>query len=919
MNTSVPWWRLIAGVLLAWLVGTGQADTVQNFDTAGTAFELAQNNVNPPPAVTPGGPTGNFLRLASASAQQNVNTVAFTKSDAGTYRRITAEFDFHITGQADGMSFALLDTFTWGQAGPIDTIGQFYQEPNIAASLGIGFDIFNNFDGGDQNGNHVSIHFNGQKVNEFDAGSVNLKSGQWIHAKIIVRPGGGNSDVSVILTPSGGNPVTICTNVAVAGLQPYESRVMFGARTGGLTADHDVDNVNVKFEEPILGTVGLGFAAYATPETFPAQIYISRYGASTGDVTINFATSNLTAVAGVDYVATNGTLTFSPTELVKFFRVEPIDNPTIQPNRTFTVHISNPGGGVTLDTQAMATVTIVDNDDPARVGAWGAPIDMPVNPYPVVPIHLNLLPNGKLLLWDRGAPFDTAFGGTDGYPYVWDVAAGTFTRTPFQGYDLFCSGHVLMTDGRLFAPGGHIADGVGEAKASIYDPTSNIWTRVTDMNAGRWYPTATVLGNGDLLVEAGTVDIAIDVNKTAQIWQIASSTWRNLTTAAVQHGVFPAWANYYPFMYVAPNGKVFNAGPQQMARYLDPTGAGLWTDVAASSLAYRDYGTSVMYDDGKVMIHGGNPPEGYTQPSIYAQTATVYPSRVTEVINLNDATPAWRQTTPANTGRRHGTAVLLPDGKVFLCNGSSSPGFNLAAGKVLMAEMWDPATELWTPMAPNVRYRGYHANALLLPDGRVVATGGGHPNPADDLAEPSAEIYSPPYLFRGARPTITSVPGQVTYGEQFTVTTPDAASITNVVWIRPGNTTHAYDQNQRINRLAFTVGNGELRVTVPTDPNLCPPGHHMLFILNTNGVPSVSQFVRLGMGILSVTKFGADNLVTVTTYPGTKYTLERASALPATVWTPVVADFTATANTTLITDPGGAGTAKRFYRVRQVP
>lgn len=919
MNTSGPWWRLSASALLAVLVGTGLADTVQNFDQAGTAFELAQNNVNPPPAVTPGGPTGNFLRLASASAQQNVNTVAFTKSDAGTYRRITAEFDFHITGLADGMSFALLDTFTWGQAGPIDTIGQFYQEPNIAGSLAIGFDVFNNFDGGDQNGNHVSIHFNGQKVNEFDAGSVNLKSGQWIHAKIIVRPGGGNSDVSVILTPDGGNPVTICTNVAVAGLQPYESRVMFGARTGGLTADHDLDNVNVKFEEPVLGTVGLGFATYATPETFPAQIYISRYGASTGDVTVNFATSNLTAVAGVDYVATNGTLTFGPTELVKFFRVEPIDNPTIQANRTFTVHISNPGGGVTLDTQAMATVTIVDNDDPARVGAWGAPIDMPVNPYPVVPIHLNLLPNGKLLLWDRGAPFDTAFGGTDGHPYVWDVAAGTFTRTPFQGYDLFCSGHALMADGRLFAPGGHIADGVGEAKASIYDPASNIWTRVTDMNAGRWYPTATVLGNGDLLVEAGTVDIATDVNKTAQIWQVANSTWRNLTAAAVQHGVFPAWANYYPFMYLAPNGKVFNAGPQKMSRYLDTTGTGAWTEVAASSLDYRDYGTSVLYDDGKVMIHGGNVPEGYTQPSIYATTATIYPSRVTEVINLNDPTPAWRRTTPANTGRRHGTAVLLPDGKVFLCNGSSSPGFNLAAGKVLMAEMWDPATELWTPMAPNVRYRGYHANALLLPDGRVVATGGGHPNPADDLAEPSAEIYSPPYLFRGARPTITSAPGQVTYGEQFTVTTPDAASITNVVWIRPGTTTHAYDQNQRINRLAFTAGNGQLRVTVPTDPNLCPPGHHMLFLLNANGVPSVANFVRLGMGILAVTKFGTDNLVTVTTYPGTKYTLERASELPAATWTTIAANFTATANTAIITDPGGAGTAKRFYRVRQVP
>ena len=372
----------VLAVLLALVGGPFlRADTIQNFDAGGTAYDLAQNNVNPAPTVMAGGPTGNFLRLASATANQNVNTVAFAKSDAGTYKLITAEFDFRITGLADGMSFSLLDTFTWGQAGAIAVIGEFYQEPNITASLGIGFDVFNNFDGGDQNDNHVSIHFNGQKINEFNAGGVNLKSGQWIHAKIIVRPGGGNSDVSVILTPNGGLPMTICTNVVVTGLQPYESRVMFGARTGGLTADHDLDNINVKFEQPNLGTVGLGFATYATPETFPAQVYVSRYGASTGDVTINFTTSNLTAIAGVDYVATNGTLTFTATELVKFFRVAPIDNPTIQANRQFTVHISNPGGGVTLDTQTVATVTIVDNDDPARVGAWGTPIDMPANPY----------------------------------------------------------------------------------------------------------------------------------------------------------------------------------------------------------------------------------------------------------------------------------------------------------------------------------------------------------------------------------------------------------------------------------------------------------------------------------------------------------------------------------------------------------
>jgi hypothetical protein len=147
---------------------------------------------------------------------------------------------------------------------------------------------------------------------------------------------------------------------------------------------------------------------------------------------------------------------------------------------------------------------------------------------------------------------------------------------------------------------------------------------------------------------------------------------------------------------------------------------------------------------------------------------------------------------------------------------------------------------------------------------------------------------------------------------------PESAS-SSPRWICPSNPTHAYDQNQRINPLQFTVGNDQIIVTAPSDPNLCPPGHHMLFILNTNGVPAVAKFVRLGMGILSVTKFGVDNLVTVTTYPGTKYTLERAAVLPATTWTPVLANFTTTANTTLITDPGGTGTAKRFYRVRQVP
>ena len=73
-------------------------------------------------------------------------------------------------------------------------------------------------------------------------------------------------------------------------------------------------------------------------------------------------------------------------------------------------------------------------------------------------------------------------------------------------------------------------------------------------------------------------------------------------------------------------------------------------------------------------------------------------------------------------------------------------------------------------MASNTVYRGYHATALLLPDGRVVYG-------RRRLGRTDAEIFSPPYLFKGARPSISSAPSRVGYGQDFIVSTPDAASI----------------------------------------------------------------------------------------------------------------------------------------------
>jgi hypothetical protein len=142
--------------------------------------------------------------------------------------------------------------------------------------------------------------------------------------------------------------------------------------------------------------------------------------------------------------------------------------------------------------------------------------------------------------------------------------------------------------------------------------------------------------------------------------------------------------------------------------------------------------------------------------------------------------------------------------------------------------------------------RLYHSTALLLRDGRVLVAGGGRffrgPDPTDQL---STEIYAPPYLFKGPRPVITSAPATATYGGNIAIQTPDASRIAAVSLVKLGSVTHAINMDQRFVPLAFAGTGGSLTVQAPASPNVAPPGHYMLFILDTNGVPSVAVIVRL--------------------------------------------------------------------------
>ncbi len=460
---------------------------------------------------------------------------------------------------------------------------------------------------------------------------------------------------------------------------------------------------------------------------------------------------------------------------------------------------------------------------------------------PHIAIHAHLLPNGRVLLWP-GEEGPQQHKKTSQIAFVWDPVTGGSVEVDNTRTDVFCSGHAFLPDGRLLVTGGHVTDGVGLAHTNYFDYAQNRWSKGPNMAYGRWYPTSTVLANGEVLTISGTYTSADDRVRVPEVLSVRG-TWRRLTGIDVA-------LQYYPWMFQAPNGKVFFAGPGNWTSYVDPTGTGRWEWGPFTKYdAQREYGSAVMYEPGKVLIMGGTR-DGVTPPT-----------RSAERIDLNvGAAAAWQVTDSMNYGRRHMNATLLPDGRVLATGGTSSPGFNNPDLSVLASEVWDPATGTWTVWAEMRTRRLYHSTALLLPDGRVLSAGGGRPAGSggvlvQDTDHPDAEVFSPPYLFAAdgtpaVRPLVTGAPTGVSYGQRFDIQTPNSARIAKVTLVRLGSVTHTFDQNQRFLRLTrvdslATLTAGIVRVTAPAGATLAPPGHYMLFLLDTAGVPSIARIVRI--------------------------------------------------------------------------
>ena len=465
-------------------------------------------------------------------------------------------------------------------------------------------------------------------------------------------------------------------------------------------------------------------------------------------------------------------------------------------------------------------------------GSWATLPDSPI-----FIVHAALLRSGKVLLWSG-----TAEVGDPLESRVWDPAAGTMTMQTYT-VDLFCSGHSFMPDGRLLIAGGAPQNTL--RATHIFDPIAETWTRVQDMNQARWYPTVVTLPDGRILAASGT-----GANEL-EIYTPATNTWQ------IVAGATRVFSELYPSLHLLPSGQIFysRAGWAQanmaltQTAYLTLTGAasGNWTDLGQQQFPDRQEGTAVIQIDAtvspattKIYIIGGG----------VSGAAALRNPLTAETIDVTTLAPAttWSRVADMNFPRVNVNGVLLPDGTILVIGGQRNGKWNNDPGAVLETEIYDPATNTWSVAASMLFPRQYHSIAVLLPDGRVLSAGGVDPRPATvQQDQRNMEIFSPGYLSMGAVPTITAAAANAAWGTNFNIDSPDSNSIDSVVLIKPASVTHHTDSGQRyikipiVSRTAAT-----LTVSAPANANIAPPGYYMLFIINTDRVPSVAKFIQIG-------------------------------------------------------------------------
>ena len=794
-----------------------------------------------------GSDPARFMRLASVTplGVYDHNTITFPKGGVGAFPVIVADYDFRISldqdrGRADGMGFALLNTAIYPDgAVPPPAVAE---EPSFLGSLGLGFDIYkNDNDIGNVNitpnfSDSMSIHYDGQVLQQIDLEKItDIGDGQWHHVRVLLRQTAGGAALSVWLTPACGDPFALVTNQQIPGAVPYEARAWFGARSSGEAANSDIANVRVNYLDDDASWISFSSKTYLADEPQgTVAITVNREGNTASQASVAYATSDLTTTAGADYVPAAGTLTFQPGETQKTIVLTLIDD-----NQDETIMTRPPGRAeLTPDVSESLQITLTPTSPNTQV-AGPALARVVIFDDEGSRIYGHW---GRQYCWGIIGMHTHYLPATGNLLYwdrlgnvaEWNPTTGQAAPVEGPGYDLFCAGHALLADGTLLAAGGHD------------DP----------------------LG-------AGEGHDGVGVNNLSVFDPTQAHPWRALPAMS--------GARWYPTVTVLSDGRALIISGSQDVNYthnllpevynpVDNTLQELTGAADAAPHGVQLYPFMYALPGGKVAKVGPDAdgwlldtagtgawtaepssPDGllrdYGSSVLINHKAIVFggggadpagpaPTNLVSTVDLDQAPWTWYEHAPMMIGRRQHNTVILPDGRVLATGGSSSAGFSNFDGSATPAEVFDGGK--WTMLPAAGVPRIYHSSALLLPDGRIMSEGGGEGAGITSFQN-NAEVFYPDYWFK-QRPVIQSAPTEVTFDQAFPVMS--ATPIARLTLIRVPAVTHSFNQNQRFMELGFQQIPGGVSATVPGD-GWVPPGHYYLFMLDQNNIPSVAAVVRV--------------------------------------------------------------------------
>ena len=471
---------------------------------------------------------------------------------------------------------------------------------------------------------------------------------------------------------------------------------------------------------------------------------------------------------------------------------------------------------------------------PGLVGSW----DVLSTNLPIRAIHSTLLNDGRLLLIAGSGNSGANFTAGTFKAMVWSPTGGAFKEVPVP-YDMFCSGHVTLPDGKVLIAGGTAAFPAptagpttfkGSRKSYYFDPADDQFHPLNDMAGAHWYPSLTKLGNGDIW-SAGGIDENAKGTVLTEMFSTSSMSWLPQTQ------VPQTWSYWgtYPHMFLMDDGKMFYTGghtfgnglPGTGARLYDWTTATMWDVPGLRQKDMRDQAGSVFIgpaQDQKLMIVGGGNTDGNT-PAI----------NLVDIIDFKQAAPQYVPGPDLpGPGKLYVNLINLPDRTVLAADGAQLN----RTGNVQTAAIYNPAVNSWTSIDADPVGRNYHSTAILLPDGRVAIMGS---NPLDNSFEFRISVYSPPYLFKGTRPTVTAAPDRASYGE--TIQLGVTGNVTSASLMSPMSATHQTDTNARLVDLPLSGTDAGRTAQIPNNRNLLPPGPYMLTVLTADGIPSVARWV----------------------------------------------------------------------------